>query len=148
MRYLWREVDHESEVLETYVIKRRDRKTALKSFRKLMKRHRYPTVIVTNKLRFYSAAMKVIGNVEKQEVGRWKNIWAENSHLPFRGRERAMLRFRRMRSLKKLVSAHFLFTIISTKNDTFIREIISSLIAPLLSLSGAALFCLSSNGFW
>lgn len=50
--------------------------------------------------------MKVIGNVEKQETGRWKNNRVENSHLPFRRRERAMLRFRRMRSLQKFVTGH------------------------------------------
>jgi putative transposase len=104
--YLWRAVDHEGEVLETYVTKRRDRKAALKFLRKLMKCYGSPKVIVTDRLRSYGAAMKVIGNVDKQEVGRWKNNRAENSHLPFRRRERAMLRFRRMRSLQKFVSVH------------------------------------------
>ncbi len=104
--YLWRAVDHEGEVLETYVTKRRDRKAALKFLRKLMKRYGSPKVIVTDRLRSYGAAMKVIGNADKQEVGRWKNNRAENSHLPFRRRERAMLRFRRMRSLQKFVSVH------------------------------------------
>jgi len=50
--------------------------------------------------------MKVIGNEDKQDVGRWLNNRAENSHLPFRRRERAMLRFRRMRSLQKFVAVH------------------------------------------
>ena len=104
--YLWRAVDHEGEVLETYVTKRRDRKAALKFLRKLMKRYGSPNVIVTDRLRSYGAAMKVIGNADRQEVGRWKNNRAENSHLPFRRRERAMLRFRRMRSLQKFVSVH------------------------------------------
>ena len=104
--YLWRAVDHEGEVLETYVTKRRDRKAALKFLRKLMKRYGSPTVIVTDRLRSYGAAMKVIGNIDKQEIGRWKNNRAENSHLPFRRRERAMLRFRRMRSLQKFVAVH------------------------------------------
>ncbi|MEO1919392.1 MAG: IS6 family transposase [Paracoccaceae bacterium] len=104
--YMWRAVDHEGEVLETYVTKRRDRKAAFKFLRKLMKRYGSPTVIVTDRLRSYGAAMKVIGNVDKQEVGRWKNNRVENSHLPFRRRERAMLRFRRMRSLQKFVSVH------------------------------------------
>lgn len=105
-RYLWRAVDHEGEVLETYVTKRRDRKAALKFLRKLMKRYGSPVMVVTDRLRSYGAAMKVIGNLDKQEVGRWKNNRAENSHLPFRRRERAMLRFRRMRSLQKFVSVH------------------------------------------
>jgi putative transposase len=36
----------------------------------------------------------------------WLNNRAENSHLPFRRRERAMLRFRQMKSLQKFASAH------------------------------------------
>ena len=47
--------------------------------------------------------MKAIGNAEVQEVGRWKNNRCENSHLPFRRREQAMLKFKRQRSLQKFV---------------------------------------------
>ena len=104
--YLWRAVDHEGEVLESFVTKRRDRKAAFKFLRKTMKRHGSADVFVTDKLRSYGAAMKVIGNVDKQETGRWLNNRAENSHQPFRRRERAMLRFRRMRSLQKFVAVH------------------------------------------
>ena len=104
--YLWRAVDHEGEVLESFVTKRRDRKAALKFLRKSMKRFGNPNVIVTDKLRSYGAAMRAIGNARKQETGRWLNNRAENSHLPFRRRERAMLLFRRMRSLQKFVSVH------------------------------------------
>jgi putative transposase len=71
-----------------------------------MKRHGRPEVLVTDRLRSYGAAMKVIGNADRQETGRWLNNRAENSHLPFRRRERAMLRFRRMRSLQKFVAVH------------------------------------------
>ncbi len=106
MRYLWRAVDHEGEVLESYVTKRRDRKIVLKFLRKTMKRHGKGEMLVTDKLRSYGAAMKVIGNVDKQETGRWLNNRAENSHLPFRRRERTMLRFRRVRSLQKFVAVH------------------------------------------
>ncbi|MEY8120922.1 transposase, partial [Falsihalocynthiibacter sp. BN13B15] len=106
LHYLWRAVDHEGEVLESYVTKRRDRKTALKLLRKTMNRHGKAEMLVTDKLRSYGAAMKIIGNAGKQETGRWKNNRAENSHLPFRRRERAMQRFRRMRSLQKFVSVH------------------------------------------
>ena len=71
-----------------------------------MKRFGPPHVIVTDLLRSYGAAMKVIGNADRQETGRWLNNRAENSHLPFRRRERAMQRFRSMRSLQKFVSVH------------------------------------------
>ncbi|WP_108862451.1 IS6 family transposase, partial [Ruegeria sp. Alg231-54] len=60
--YLWRAVDHEGEVLESYVTKRRDRKAALKFLRKSMKRYGQPESIVTDKLRSYGAAMRVVGN--------------------------------------------------------------------------------------
>lgn len=104
--YLWRAIDHEGEVLESYVTKRRDKKAALKFLRKSMRRHGSPEGLVTDKLRSYGAAMKEIGNVQRQETGRWANNRAENSHQPFRRRERAMLRFRRMRTLQKFVSVH------------------------------------------
>ena len=104
--YLWRAVDHEGEVLESFVTKRRDRKAALKFLRKTMKRHGNPHIFVTDKLRSDGAAMKAIGNADKQETGRWLNNRAENSHQPFRRRERAMLRFRRMRTLQKFVAVH------------------------------------------
>ena len=104
--YLWRAVDHEGEVLESFVTKTRDKKAALKFLRKAMRKNGRPDEIVTDRLRSYGAAMKVIGNAEKQVCGRWLNNRVENSHLPFRRRERAMLRFRRIRSLQKFASVH------------------------------------------
>jgi len=71
-----------------------------------MKRYGAPKTVVTDRLKSYGAAMKDIGNKHRQEVGRWINNRCENSHLPFRRRERAMLRFRRMRSLQKFASVH------------------------------------------
>ena len=50
IHYLWRAVDHEGEVLETYVTKRRDRKATLKFLRKALKRYGSPEVIITDKL--------------------------------------------------------------------------------------------------
>jgi putative transposase len=104
--YLWRAVDHEGEVLESFVTKTRDKRAALKFLKKAMRKHGQPEVIVTDKLRSYGAALKEIGAGDRQETGRWLNNRAENSHLPFRRRERAMLRFRRMRSLQKFVAVH------------------------------------------
>ena len=104
--YLWRAVDHEGEVLESFVTKTRDKKAALKFLKKSMKRHGRPQVFVTDKLRSYGAALKEIGASDRQETGRWLNNRAENSHLPFRRRESAMLRFRRMRSLQKFAAVH------------------------------------------
>ena len=106
LHYLWRAVDHEGEVLESFVTKTRDKAAALKFIKRAMKRHGKPEAIVTDGLRSYKAAMNGIGNADKQDVRRWANNRAENSHLPFRRRERAMLRFRRMKTLQKFASVH------------------------------------------
>jgi putative transposase len=109
MHYLWRAVDHEGEVLESFVSKTRDKAAALKFIKKALKRHGSPKAITTDGLRSYKAAMNEIGNAEKQEIGRWANNRCENSHQPFRRRERAMLRFRRMKTLQKFAAVHASF---------------------------------------
>jgi len=106
MVYLWRAVDHEGEILESYVTKIRDKDAALRFMNKALKRHGSPEAITTDGLRSYRAAMNELGNAGKKEVGRWANNRVENSHLSFRQRERAMLRFRRMKSLQKFASIH------------------------------------------
>ncbi|MCP2671099.1 IS6 family transposase [Maricaulaceae bacterium EIL42A08] len=104
--YLWRAVDHEGEVLEPFVTKKRDKASALKCLKKAMKRYGKPQEVVTDRLRSYRAAMRELGNAERQITGRHENNRAENSHLPFRRRERAMSRFRQMRSLQKFAATH------------------------------------------
>jgi putative transposase len=102
--YLWRAVDHEGEVLEVFVTKRRDRRAALKFLKRAMKRYGRPRSIVTDRLRSYRSVMKVIGNAADQECGLWLNNRAENSHQPFRRRERAMAQFRDMKTLQKFAA--------------------------------------------
>jgi putative transposase len=104
--YLWRAIDHEGEILESFVTKMRDKKAALKFLKKAMRRHGPCDRYVTDKLRSYGAAMKDLGVEDRQETGRWLNNRAENSHLAFRRRERAILRFRRMRSLQNFAAVH------------------------------------------
>ena len=106
MHYLWRAVDHEVEVLESFVTKTRDKKAALKFLKKAMKKHGRAGALVTDKLRSYGATLKEVGAADRHETGRWLNNRAENSHLPFRRRERAMQRFRRIRSLQMFASVH------------------------------------------
>jgi putative transposase len=105
-KYLWRAVDHEGEVLESFVTETRDKASALKFIKKALKRHGRAKAIVTDRLRSYGAALREIGAGDLQQTGRRMNNRAENSHLPFRRRERAMLRFRRMKTLQKFVSIH------------------------------------------
>jgi len=93
-------------VLESYVTWTRDKAAALHFIKKALKQHGSPAAITTDGLRSYRAAMSELGNAGMQEIGRYANNRAENSHLPFRRRERAMLRFRQMKSLQKFASVH------------------------------------------
>jgi len=104
--YLWRAVDYEGEVLEGNVTKKRDKAAALAFLKKALKRHGRAEAIATEGLRSYPAALRQLGNLARRKTGRRLNNRAENWHLPFRRRERAMLRFRRMKSLQKFASAH------------------------------------------
>ena len=104
--WLWRAVDHEGEVLEAVATARRDKAAALKLLKRIMKNFGLPQSIVTDKLRAHSAAMKEISAADRHQVGGRLNNRAENSHQPFRRRERAMQRFRSMKTLQKFSSVH------------------------------------------
>ena len=69
-------------------------RAAFRFLKKPMKRHGIPKIIVTDRLRSYRAAMRMINNEVRQETGRCLNNRAENSHQSFRQRERARTRFR------------------------------------------------------
>jgi IS1 family transposase len=104
--YLWRAVDHEGEALDAVVTAKRDKAAALKLLKRIMERYGRPRKIVTDGLCSYCAAMKRIDNADRHEVGRRLNNREENSHQAFRRRERAMRRFRRMKTLQKFSSVH------------------------------------------
>lgn len=81
MVYLWRDVDHEGEVLESYVTKKWDKSAALTFMKKALKRHGKPETIVTDGLESYPAAMRELGNEDRREMSRWLNNRAENSGI-------------------------------------------------------------------
>ena len=89
-----------------FTTKRRDRRAALKFLKRAMKRYGRPKVIVTDRLWSYRAAMQVIGNAADQTCGRWLNNWAEDSHQPFRRRERTMAKFRDVKTPQKFAATH------------------------------------------
>ena len=78
--YRWRAVDHEGEVLEAVVTKRRNKSAALKLLKKLINRYGRAKAIVTDRLPSYSAALKALGAKDLQATGRWLNNRVENSH--------------------------------------------------------------------
>ena len=103
---LGRAVDPEGEVPESFVTKTRDKMAALQFLKKTLRPHGRSDQIVTGRLRPYGAALRDLDIGDQQEIGPWANNRAENSHQPFRRRERAMLRFRRMRRVQKFASVY------------------------------------------
>jgi putative transposase len=77
LRYLWRALDHEGEVLEAVVTARRDKAAVLKLLKRIMKKYGQPQSVVTDGLRAYSGAMEEIGVADRHEVGRRLNNRAE-----------------------------------------------------------------------
>ena len=71
--YLWRAVDHEGEILESYVTTKRDKSSALKFLKKTLTRHGLAEVIVTDGLGSYPAAMRKLGNLHRREMRRPRN---------------------------------------------------------------------------
>ncbi len=105
--WLWRAVDHEGEVLDLLVQRRRDKAAAVKLMRKLLKKQAYaPEVLVTDQLRSYAAARTAIGMTARHEQGLRANNRAENAHQPVRRRERKMQRFKSPGSAQRFLSVH------------------------------------------
>jgi putative transposase len=106
-----RAVDQDGDVLDILLQSHRDKKAAKKFFRKLLKTLRYvPRLIVSDKLRSYSAATaEVMPSVEHLQQ-KYQNNRAENSHQPSRLRERLMRRFKSAGHAQRFLSAFGIIT--------------------------------------
>jgi putative transposase len=105
--YLWRAVDHEGEVLDVLVQRRRDARAALRLMRKLLKKQAFaPKLLVTDKLRSDASAFRRLRLTCPHEQRLRKNNRAENSHQVVRRRERKMQRFKTARSAQRFLSMH------------------------------------------
>ena len=105
--YLWRAVDHEGEVLDMLVQRRRDTRAALRLMRKLLKKQGFvPKLLVTDRLRSYAAAFRRLRLTCPHQQGLRNNNRAENSHQVVRRRERKMQRFKSAGSAQRFLSVH------------------------------------------
>jgi len=105
--YLWRAVDHEGEVLDMLVQRRRDKLAALRLMRKLLRKQGFtPKLLTTDQLGSYGSAFRHLRLTCSHEQGLRKNNRAENSHQVVRRRERKMQRFKSARSAQRFLSVH------------------------------------------
>ncbi|MFE2490106.1 IS6 family transposase [Streptomyces mirabilis] len=106
LKYLWRAVDQDGNVLDILVQNRRNKAAARRFFRRLMKRTRaVPRVIVTDRLRSYGAAHREVMPSVEHRSHKGLNNRAENSHQPTRQREQAMKGFRSVGAAQRFLSA-------------------------------------------
>lgn len=105
--WLWRAVDEQGAVLEEILQPRRDRMAAKRLLRRLMKKAgRPPKCLVTDRLRSYAAAKREVAPCLEHRAHKGLNNRAENSHLPFRARERVMRGHRSPGGLQRFVVMH------------------------------------------
>ncbi len=105
--WLWRAVDANGYVLDALLQSRRNKRAALRLMRKLLKsQSRAPRVMVTDKLRSYSAAKAELMPGVELRSHKVLNNRAENLHLALRRRERRMMRFKSARQCQRFVSTH------------------------------------------
>ncbi|WP_114963867.1 IS6 family transposase [Tritonibacter mobilis] len=105
--WLWRAVDQHGVVLDEILQARRNKRAAKRLLVRLMKRTGLvPKRIVTDKLRSYGAAKREVAPGLDHWSHKGLNNRAENSHLPFRKRERAMHGYRSPGALQRFVSIH------------------------------------------
>jgi putative transposase len=107
LHYLWRAVDQNGVVIDILVQPKRDRFAAMRFFRKLLRATgRRPRVIVTDKLRSYAAAKRIVMPGVAHWQHRYLNNRAENSHHPTREREKRMRRFKSAGHAQRFVEVH------------------------------------------
>ncbi|MBL3705998.1 IS6 family transposase [Sulfitobacter sp. BDSS02] len=105
--WLWLAVDQHGVVLDEILQSRRNKRAAKRLLRKLLKRAvSVPKRIITDKLRSYSAAKRELEPGLEHWSHKGLNNRAENSHLPFRKRERMMQDYRSPRGLQLFLSIH------------------------------------------
>ena len=128
--YLWRAVDQDNNTLEILVQAKRNKRSALKFLRKLLKSNPVPNLITTDKLRSYSAALKAIGSSIPHDTDQYRNNIVEISHQPTRQRERQMRKFKSPGQAQRFLACHAVINnhfrlqrhLLKAKHYRFFRE--------------------------
>jgi len=105
--WLWRAVDHEGEVLDFLVQRRRCARSAERFLRKLLRKQGFaPERITTDRLKSYPVAIRKMQLEAIHNQGLRANNRAENSRQPVRRRERKQQRFKSPGSAQRFLAIH------------------------------------------
>ena len=105
--YLWRAVDQDGDELDILVTKKRDKKAAMRFFRKLFRTQpNMPYRITTDKLRSYKAALNQLGVHVDHCTDQYANNISELSHQKARNQQRHMRQFKSIGQSQRFLSTH------------------------------------------
>ena len=105
--YPWRAVDQDGDVLDILVTRRRNKKAAMRFFRKVLKSQgKPPWQLITDKLRSYSAAHREVFPSVEHRTGQYENNRVEVSHQHTREKERQVRRFKSIAHTQRLLAVH------------------------------------------
>jgi putative transposase len=107
LHYLWRAVDQDGDTIDILVQKRRNKKAAIRFYRKLLKGQKFsPIRVTTDKLKSYAAAHREVMPSVVHRTQQYENNRAELSHEPTRQRERQMRRFKSAGQAQRFLAVH------------------------------------------
>ncbi len=105
--YLWRAVDQDGEVVDVYLLAKRDGAAAKRFLKRLLRSSGgEPRKIVTDKLRSYGVARRELMPAVIHSTKQYENNRAEQSHEATRVRERGMRRFKSFKQAQRFLGAH------------------------------------------
>jgi len=105
--YLWRAVDQDGDTIDILVQRRRNKKAAIRFFRRLLKgQGGEPRWLVTDKLRSYDAAHRTIMPTVSHINHVYANNRAEVSHQPTRQQEYSMRGFTSASQAQRFLTLH------------------------------------------
>lgn len=133
--WLWRAIDADGDVLDILVQKRRNARAAKRFFRRLVKEHGQPRVLVTDKLRSYGVSVRSVTPSADHRAHKGLNNRIEVSHRPTRKREKITGRFKSPRQGQRFLACHDQINVIFrprryTLSDTSYRHTRNDAFAP------------------
>ncbi len=106
-QYLWRAVDQDGDTIDILVQRRRNKKAAIRFFRRLLKgQGGEPRWLVTDKLKSYDAAHRTVMPMVEHLNHVYANNRAEVSHQPTRQREYHMRGFASSTQAQRFLTLH------------------------------------------
>lgn len=103
--WLWRLIDSNGEEIEILLQKRRNAKAAIRFLKKALKKISPPRVLITDKLRSYNKAHRILLKSSEHRSHKRLNNCIENSHQATREKERQVRKFKDPSNTQRFLSS-------------------------------------------